>query len=198
MKINVYLDCGGHYGEGLREFIQTHNITDDWIVETFEPNPECRFVDRISDVKLKNLTTHNKAVWISDGEIKFSQENHIKSNSKSPNDGRSNIDGWGSVITELCSTHLKYSEEPIVVQCVDFHRILLKYPKDKFNVIVKLDIEGAEYRVLKHVISCGSAVNMSELYVEWHHVDLVDENISTTNNLINTLSMIGVNVKNWK
>jgi FkbM family methyltransferase len=198
MKTNVYLDCGGHYGEGLREFIQSHKINDDWIVETFEPNPECQYIERISDIKLKNIIVHDEAVWIFDGEIMFSQENHSKSNSKSPNDGKSNIDGWGSVITELYSTHLKYAEEPIMVKCVDFHKILSKYPKDKFNVIVKLDIEGAEYSVLRHIISEGSAVNISELYVEWHHVDLTDENMSTTNNLINTLSMIGINVKNWK
>jgi len=187
MKTNVFLDCGGHYGEGLREFIEMYKINNEWIVETFEPNPECRYNEKISDVKLSNLILHNKAVWIFDGNINFSVEN---------------LEIWHdndeSVITELNSTHLTRTKKPILVECVDFHKILLKYPKDEFNVIVKLDIEGAEYRVLRHVIASGSAINITKLFVEWHHVDLTNENQDTTNNLINTLTMIGVNVNNWK
>lgn len=198
MKTNIYLDCGGHYGEGLREFIQKYNINDDWVIEAFEPNPECNFSHKVSDIKLKNLIVHEKAVWIFNGEIMFSQENHRLSKSRSPSDGMSNIDGWGSVITELYSSHLKYTEDPIMVKCVDFHDILVKYPKNKFNVVVKLDIEGAEYRVLRHIISTGSVVNITDLFIEWHYIDLADEDMYTTSTLSGTLQLLGINVNNWK
>jgi FkbM family methyltransferase len=195
MRKNVYLDCGGHYGEGLREFIKNYNIDNDWIVETFEPNPECQYEDRISDIKLKNLIIHNEAVWIFDGEIDFSQEDHFKSKSCSPNDGKSNIDGWGSVITELGSTHLRYTNPPIKVPCIDFSRILLKYPKEDYNVIVKMDIEGAEFQVLRHIIEQGTIKNISSIYIEWHDVDLKNEN---KNKLMELLIVEDLKITNWK
>ena len=187
MKKKVYLDCGTHYGEGLREFIQNHNINDDWIVKTFEPNPDCKVKEKLIDIKLKDFEIIEKAVWIFDGTIQFSIEN---------------IETWGedhgSVITELNSSHLKRAKPPIIVECIDFHKILSQYPKSEYDVLVKMDIEGAEYQVLRHVISMGSAVNINQIFVEWHYVDFDYENESTTNNLVNTLKMIGIDVKNWK
>ncbi len=197
MKKNVYLDCGGHYGEGLLEFIEKYKMDSNWIIETFEPNPACDYINRVSNLKL-NITAHQKAIWTYDGLIQFSQENIDKSNSKSPNDGKSKLDGWGSVIYELNSTHLRYSEAPITVECVDFSKILNKYNKKNFNVIVKFDIEGAEYKILRHLINNNTIENISEIYIEWHHVDLVSENINTTNQLIKELTKRGVKVYKWK
>lgn len=197
MKKNVYLDCGGHHGEGLSEFIEKYKIDKTWVIEGFEPNPACNYKQRLSHLDL-NIIIHEKAVWVHDGTILFSQENHEKSKSKSPTDGKSKIDGWGSVISELNSTHLLHCEPPIEVECVDFDKILSKYNKENYNVIVKLDIEGAEYNVLRHIISNGSIKNINELYVEWHHVDLKDEDIKTTNQLINLIKNNGVIVYNWK
>lgn len=197
MKKNVYLDCGGHYGEGLQEFIVKYKMDKNWIIETFEPNPACDYINRLSSMKL-NITAHQKAVWIYDGTIQFSQENVDKSNSKSPNDGKSKLDGWGSVISELGSTHLRYSESPIDVECVDFDKVLSKYDKQKYNVIVKFDIEGAEYQILRHIFKNGSVNNIAEIYIEWHHVDLANENVNTTNELISQLRKRGIKVYNWK
>jgi len=197
MKKNVYLDCGGHHGEGLREFIGKYKMDENWIIETFEPNPECNLKNRISDISL-NIIVHDSAVWVYDGYIEFSQENHEKSNSKSPTDGKSSIDGWGSVITELNSTHLKYAEEPINVPCIDFNGILNKYPKNDYNVIVKMDIEGAEYSVLRHILMGESFKNINEMYVEWHFVDFDYENQQTTNGIINQLKHNNIKVYNWK
>jgi FkbM family methyltransferase len=201
MKKNVFLDCGGHYGEGLMEFVEKFKMDSNWIIESFEPNPACDYNNRVSK-KVKshklNITVHKKAVWIYDGVIAFSQENIQRSNSKSPNDGTSTIDGWGSVITELNSTHLNYCEPPILVDCVDFNSILKKYDKNTHNVIVKLDIEGAEYTLLRHLISNKTASNISQLYVEWHHVDLETENIETTQGLVKHLQGLGIKVYNWK
>lgn len=197
MKRNVYLDCGGHHGEGLMEFIEKYGIDKSWVIETFEPNPACNYKERVKNLDL-NITIHEKAVWVYDGIILFSQENHEKSNSKSPTDGNSKIDGWGSVISEIGSRHLLHCEPPIEVECVNFNEVLSKYNYEEHNVIVKLDIEGAEYNVLRHIILNGSIKNINELYVEWHHVDLENENINTTNKLIETMKSYGVIVHNWK
>ena len=197
MKKNVYLDCGGHHGEGLLEFVDKYKMDKSWIIETFEPNPACNYSGRVSHLDL-NIIIHEKAVWVYDGVIMFSQENHEKSKSKSPTDGKSNIDGWGSVISELGSTHLLHCEPPIEVECMDLSKVLEKYDKETHNVIVKLDIEGAEYKVLRHLLSNGTIKNISELYVEWHHVDLDYEDINTTNKLISEIKANNVIVYNWK
>jgi FkbM family methyltransferase len=55
-------------------------------------------------------------------------------------------------------------ETGIPVRCFDFSAWLEQHP----NVIVKMDIEGAEYEVLGHMIDEGTDRLVSELIVEWH------------------------------
>src|SRR5687768_17464538 len=106
----VFVDCGFHHGEGLAQFERKLGINNEWIVHCFEPNPECfmqrRLLNRYDFVlggrlTLINIVSHVKAVWIYDGEVSFSQENHYSSESGSPTDGTSIIDGWRSRITDL-------------------------------------------------------------------------------------------------
>ena len=37
----VYLDFGENKGQGLRHFISKYEIDSNWIVKTFEPDPNC-------------------------------------------------------------------------------------------------------------------------------------------------------------
>ena len=57
---------------------------------------------------------------------------------------------------------------PIEVECVD----LDKWIKGNFNktdfIVLKLDIEGAEYKVLPHMIKNGSIDYINHIFIEWH------------------------------
>ena len=58
----VFLDFGGNKGQGLRDFIKRYNIDgESWIVETFEPNPQCEIEKNISDLDFVKI--NNRHDW---------------------------------------------------------------------------------------------------------------------------------------
>jgi len=88
------------------------------------------------------------------------------------------IDEFG----DLGSTLIKEKEEkldwdnPLSVQCIDIRKFL----KDTFDpadlVMLKLDIEGAEYDVLPELLKDGEAmIILKSLFVEWHPNFLPDK-----------------------
>jgi sacsin len=46
-------------------------------------------------------------------------------------------------------------------------------------IVMKLDIEGAEYNVLEKMINDGSIDYINTLFVEWHDYQLKDKKIET-------------------
>jgi len=137
---NIYIDCGVHEGKNLKRHYGFE-------IYGFEPNPEIF-------TKIETLEAYtklfNKAVWLYDDKMEF----HITKRSES------------------CSLYPRsdVGETGIVwVECIDFD----KWIKDKFNeddyIILKMDIEGAEYPVLYNMIHGGSIEYINELFVEWHN-----------------------------
>jgi len=75
----IFLDCGTHLTEGLRDFYSKGIINSEFEVHTFEANPACRILERIQELSpYLTITPHQKAVWIEDGYVFFNQENHKK------------------------------------------------------------------------------------------------------------------------
>ena len=59
---------------------------------------------------------------------------------------------------------------PISVESVDFGNwIRSRFSRDD-HVVVKLDIEGAEYEVLDKMLSDGSIAFVDKIYLELHNV----------------------------
>lgn len=164
---NVLLDCGFHYGEGLRRLSQYYEINDDWRVYAFEPNPACELADRAKTFRFR-VRARPMAVWIYDGYIAFQQEDHTKSDSHSPEDGWTNLDGWGSCLAELNSNHRGLGE-PISVPCFDFsHFLRVNFQYGDYRIICKFDIEGAEFPVLRKMLVEDTVGLLDTLYVEYH------------------------------
>lgn len=82
---------------------------------------------------------HRKAAWISNGELAFTEE------------------GWSSRIDE---------DGSLRVRAFDFSRWLRRLRADE--IIVKMDIERAEFPVLKKMIADGTDRLLTELLIEWH------------------------------
>lgn len=53
----------------------------------------------------------------------------------------------------------------MIARCFDFARFLATVPEP---IIVKMDIEGAEYAILEKIVADGTDDRMSLLLVEWH------------------------------
>jgi FkbM family methyltransferase len=200
--MKVFVDCGFHHGEGLKEFASRLHIDNEWRVHCFEPNPEC-FMSRrllsaydfIPDGRLTliNIVGHSKAVWTHDGNLKFSQENIYRSDSGSPTDGKSAIDGWRSRVYDLCSVvmdpHWVFPDEferPIDVECIDFSKWISFFKGH--DVYCKMDIEGSEFVVLRKILRDGNAGIFKKLWIEFHTDEVPGESLANKNFLISELS----------
>lgn len=191
---NIFLDCGTHLCEGLIDFYNKGIINDTFEIHTFEANPACSIEERIKQIPL-NITPYNKAVWIEDGTIYFNQENHQKSKTGSPTDGYSDIDGWGSSVDGIGFNHGGY-ETQVEVPSIDFSKFVSELPEDS-NIICKMDIEGSEYKVLRHMIQEGTLSKIKEIYLEFHERFMPEESLDTERKLVEQIESLGVKVHQW-
>lgn len=141
--MNIYIDCGAYLGdtvdcEFLFDFEADKKIA-------YEPN-----VDVEKYLKKKGFDEVNmKAVWIEDCYIDFFQDT-----AKTP---------MGSTLFESKRTG---SFEQTKIPAIDFAKVLQEYADH--TIVVKMDIEGAEFEVLEHLIKTCTDKLIHKLYVETH------------------------------
>ncbi len=147
-----FIDCGAHCGESIltakqRFGINTHVIS-------FEPIPY--LANQLTEIHKDNDTVQivNACVWINDEIEKIYVSTQIT-------DGSSLL---GSKVNDL--DEKVYIEVP----CVDLSKWIQETFTSNDYVILKLDIEGAEYEVLNKMIEDGSIKLIKELWGE-HHID---------------------------
>jgi FkbM family methyltransferase len=195
--MKYFIDCGGHHGEGLKSFIEMYNIDETWKVFSFEPNKDS--FDILKDFKYNrcNIEFINAGIWISNSKLTFNVE------TTSPSYG-SKEDGAGSTFVDLKNWNVKHtgnmgvgdyisSYEVDVINFSDF----LKSLKDVEFLLVKMDVEGSEYDILRNIINDDSISVINDLYVEFHDWAMSSESSLTTNNLITIISDKGINIKRW-
>ena len=92
--MNVFLDLGTHYGEGLENFCNLYNIDETWIVHTFEANPITydEFVKKYN--KRKWVRHHNKAIGITNGFVILNIETLTDGIQTGEGSSTVNIDKW--------------------------------------------------------------------------------------------------------
>jgi len=145
----VFLDCGGHKASSVKMFYRYYPEATQYEVHSFEANPHLHHFFKEKKTKL-----HPKAVWIKDGEIEFWI-------------GRNPVNMSATLIEG--KTTGNFREKPIVVPCLDFSRWLKKNFTIEDHIVLKLDIEGAEYAVLNKMFEDGTIDYISDLYVDWHY-----------------------------
>lgn len=191
----IFLDCGTHLCEGLVDFYNNKRIDESFEIHTFEANPACKAEERVKMLPLSNIKVYNMAVWTEDGEVTFNQENHKESRSGSPTDGYSDIDGWGSSVNGIGFRHAGYGT-PITIKSINFSRFVLELPEDAY-IICKMDIEGSEFAVLRHLIETKAIDRIKEIYVEFHDHVMENESADSKQQLISILESKGIKVNTW-
>jgi FkbM family methyltransferase len=186
--MKVFLDFGGNKAQGLKKFISMYNMDESWIIETFEPDPNCEIEKYLPD--MKNIVVNNGAIWTHDGEVDFSQmlENTEGSSVEClMNDG---------TCADPNSESFRKHDSIIKVKCFDISNILRKYSEAEI-VVVKMDVEGSEYAIIRKILSDDTISFIDHLYVEWHHSSVVGEDINTTNHLRNSIRNRGIQINEW-
>tara|TARA_Y100000310_G_scaffold309131_1_gene352938 strand:- start:2974 stop:3690 length:717 start_codon:yes stop_codon:yes gene_type:complete len=149
-------------------------------IHMFEPNTRNWEQERMEVAKQISLFAecvyvHSVAIWHTEEKRDF----YI------------GIDEFG----DLGSTLIKEKEEkldrdnPLSVQCIDIRKFLKDNFKPEDMVMLKLDIEGAEYDVLPELLKDIDAMTiLKSLFVEWHPNFLPQKAAETTPIIISQLS----------
>jgi len=172
MATNYFIDCGYYVGKAVEYY--SPFLDSGWEIIAFEPNKD---LDVVSSIERFNVpyTYSDKAVWVEDGELTFSIT------------GRNDA----SYIDKLRDGDV---DRTINVESIDFSKFVSELPKES-KVVCSMDIEGAEYPVLRKMIRDGSITRISLLDIEFHYRILPDEDSDSTSVLIHQLQSCGVLVK---
>lgn len=161
--MNVFLDCGTHFGQGLASLVKKHNMNSTWHVETYEANP-VTFNKHLNNRMFDFVQYKNIAVYDRDGVVDFNIE--TPPNEDDTGMGSSLIDlslwnPWKGKIRENFNKTVK-------MNCFDFPLYVETNFNSQDNIICKLDIEGSEYAVLERIIEKNIIPYFKKIYVEFH------------------------------
>lgn len=146
----IFLDCGGNIGQSINRFKNTSLYSSDFIIYSFEPVPSLNNKYK----KMENIIFSDKAVWIKDSEIDF-YVGKVRG-------------GIGSTLIKEKFSCRPDFEHPIKVKCFDFSKwVINNFTKEDY-IILKMDIEGAEYDVLEKMIDDGSINYINKAFIEFH------------------------------
>lgn len=180
--MNVFIDCGAYDGDSIEEFRNWRKVSfvdkEDWTIHAFEPNP--KFDHNLKKKADSKTFIHKKAVWIEDTELQFAVDQTKSPLGSTLMSGKTNI--WDTM-------------PKIKVQAFDFSKWLKQF-KDDF-VVVKMDIEGAEFKVLEKMMADDTDKIPSVMMVEFHPNKVREYTTTYKNNLISKLQERGVNIKEW-
>jgi FkbM family methyltransferase len=195
--MKYFLDFGGHHGEGMMHFIDEYKIDKDWVIYTFEPN-KLTF-DVLKNIKYKdcNITPINKGIWVKDTVLTFKPETTSESYG-------GNEDGAGSTFIDLNDWNIKNNgnygagtfDKTYDVEVVDVSNLIRGLIDVEF-LLVKMDIEGSEYAVLRKMIDDDTISIVNDIYVEFHDWAMVSQTENSTNELMQEITNKGVNIKKW-
>ena len=145
-KESVFIDGGAHKGEELK-YLSKIGCE----VHSFEVNPvHCRNLKEEYS-KYKNIIINHAALWIEDDYIDVY---HKKTNE------------LASMSTETCKVDID-KEKSIRVKAIDIATYILSL--DKKIDVMKLDIEGGEYKVINHLIETEVIDKIEKIYFEDHN-----------------------------
>lgn len=149
-EMGLFIDCGGYDGCSAVKFMLQNPRFDS---VTFEPNP--MLWSYYEDVP---TTLIKKAAYTHDGAMTFTIDETDADGSSLVESKK--IDWHGKIPNEECPK--------IEVECVDIARLVRKASLKYQNIILKLDIEGAEYDVLERLIQQDLIKYLTVIYAEFH------------------------------
>lgn len=152
----IYIDGGSHNAGGIIESWRANGVVLPRLPHyCFEPNPRYK-----TSYDNQPTTLIPAAIWTENCAMPF----YV-----SRDRGAYGCSLFQNKLTWIKKQLVSYMQpDPIIVPCLDFSHWLLNNISPKVWVVLKLDIEGAEYEVLKKMLRDGSIRLINELYAEFH------------------------------
>jgi len=185
----IYIDGGYHRGGGHQEMMDRGIIGDDWVKIGFEPNP--MIYDLPDWVK-------RGALGDEDGVTEFYPQD--------PDEG--DFSEMGSTMLPAFRDALDHHAnktgaekrfDPAKAAKVPVFRLadVLKDARTLYDaprLVLKLDVEGMEYRIVRDLLRTGAAKLIDDAFIEWHHWAKFGPTSANTKRLKQRLKRCGVKV----
>lgn len=173
--MKYFIDVGSNNSCSARVFRKLYDTEAEYYIYSFEANP--KFCNCYKDIP--KHTFINKAVWVKDGELSFYLSEDVFN--------------AGSSIFKNKRTGNLDKTPPIKVKAIDFSKWVLDNLSETDYIILKMDIEGAEYPLLNKMLDDGSFKYIDELWIEWHwqKINLPEVEHNTL------LNKIDIPIKKW-
>lgn len=179
MNKKIYLDCGTNLCQGLEKIQSFHSMDNDWEIYSFEANPIT--FNSVKHDKFPNVKFINKAVWTENTEKYLSIEkwpstvseqngsNNLVEKNLSDQwiGGGSNIMGDNFIFIHSQESSIKRNE--IKVNCINLCEFIINNFKKEDYIVIKLDVEGAEYPILEKMINENIIDFVDVFYIEFHN-----------------------------
>jgi len=82
------------------------------------------------------------------------------------------------------------------VEAIDFSKWVMENFDKNDQIVLKMDIEGSEYKVLPKMIEDGSISYINNLIIEWHHW-ILPQFTEDTQKLSSQIQSLGVQISGW-
>ena len=147
----VFLDCGAWVGNSIPRFRELYPDNSEYTIYSFEPHPESAKRFRINQPKIKLIEA---GIWTSNGERTLRT-----------GDGKW-IEGSTLVKQKRVKRYKKASN--LKVKCIDFAEWIKNNLSKEDYIVCKLNIEGAEYKIIKHLHENNLLDWFDEWWIEFH------------------------------
>lgn len=180
----VFADLGAYTGDSIIKFMRKRNLPLEpkyFNIYAFEPNPDLftelhPLMERFDNI----MSIDTGAAWVKDEVRQFAVDKTATPLGSTLMPGKVNI--WDRFD--------KYE-----VHCFDFSEWIKQFKND--YVIVKMDIEGAEFPVLEKMLADGTASIMDQLWVEMHPNKVREYTTTDSKKLLKRVKKAGVKVSVW-
>ena len=162
-KKNLFIDLGTNFGQGFlyfQKFFKEKNF--EYVLIEPNPNLKIHIKNLIKEKKgTKKIKFINKAAYINNGSKKFYG---LVEDPK-----RLGTSDGGSLLDEH-NTKLYRADKNKAITVKTFNFInYLKKLKKYDNIIIKMDIEGSEYKILDRLIkNINEIKNIKHMFLEFH------------------------------
>ena len=179
MSRKIFIDGGANKGQSTEAFLSQWPKSEDFEVYMFEPDvASIKMIKSKSFFNSEKVQLLNRAIWVVNENLTF----FVKSPTSEGN----------TIVKEKVEAQSWKQKSEYQVKAIS----LSNWIKNNFNlndyIILKMDIEGAEYDVIKHLDATGTLQFVDVLFLEIHglkcgksfeeSMDLI--NIVEKNNLV--------------
>lgn len=193
--MKYFFDVGANVGQTFDWYLCPRQEYDGWHVVCVEPSPRhlAPLLERVSRPDIAGrygVTVLPCAIGERDGTMQLFEKDDPRGD---------------SLFAQTWMGGLVGNRPPpyrVVVAVQRLSQVILAHTKKEDELVVKLDVEGAEYGILEDLLQCPAAlIRITQLHVEWHKLTGTPEEQqaerATEVDLVRRLNHAGVPVTTW-